>query len=78
MAVSSANQTGQPAATTIDEAQALLGEAVDVYLDAGATPGPVASTIVDATGEVLVVVREGVVGIEQLRQVVPNVETTES
>lgn len=78
LAVSSANQTGQPAATTIDEAQALLGEAVDVYLDAGATPGPVASTIVDATGETLVVVREGVVGIEQLRQVVPNVETTES
>lgn len=78
LAVSSANTTGQPAAATIEEARALLGEAVDVYLDAGPTPGPVASTIVDATGDALVVVREGVVSIDQLRHVATSVEATES
>ena len=35
LAVSSANRTGQPAATTADEAQQQLGEAVSVYLDGG-------------------------------------------
>src|ERR1700735_1789209 len=33
MAVSSANRTGQPPATTADEAQQQLGEAISVYLD---------------------------------------------
>lgn len=33
MAVSSANKTGQPAATNVDEAIAQLGEAVTIYLD---------------------------------------------
>ena len=38
LAVSSANRTGQPAATTADEAQQQLGEAVSVYLDGGPCP----------------------------------------
>lgn len=38
LAVSSANRTGQPAATTADEAQQQLGEAVSVYLDGGRAP----------------------------------------
>lgn len=56
LAVSSANLTGQPAATTAAEAQAVLGDAVAVYLEAGPSgtgyPDAAAgtgSTIVDAT-----------------------------
>ena len=51
MAVSSANKTGMDPATDADAAEAMLGESVEVILDAGATPGPVPSTIVDATGQ---------------------------
>jgi L-threonylcarbamoyladenylate synthase len=49
LAVSSANKTGEPAATTAAAAEAMLGDAVAVYLEAGAG-GEVGSTIVDATG----------------------------
>ena len=52
MAVSSANRTGLPPATTCANAQAQLGDAVAVYLDAGPTVVAVPSTIVDVTGEV--------------------------
>ncbi len=75
LAVSSANRTGQPAATTAAEAQDQLGESVEVYLDDGARAADAgASTIVDATGETLVVVREGVISIEELRKVVPTIK----
>jgi L-threonylcarbamoyladenylate synthase len=76
LAVSSANLTGQPPATTVAEAQAMLGDAVDVYLDAGPAEG-VASTIVDATGDTLKLVRSGAVPAERIRGVVPALETLE-
>jgi L-threonylcarbamoyladenylate synthase len=77
LAVSSANTTGMPAATTIEQAQEMLADAVDVYLDAGPTPGPLPSTIVDATTDILVVRRLGVVDIGALREVVGNLEVAE-
>lgn len=77
LAVSSANRTGQPAAQTAQEAVDQLGDSIDVYLDAGATSGPLPSTIVDATGLVdesgpLLVLREGVILREALEAVVPE------
>jgi L-threonylcarbamoyladenylate synthase len=77
LAVSSANTTGMPPATTIEEARGMLQETVDVYLDAGPTPGPTASTIVDATGSTLRVIRLGVVSVAELRAVVPSIEGPE-
>lgn len=71
MAVSSANRTGSPAATTAQDAHDQLGTSVMVYLDAGLAPGGVASTIVDATGDVLRVVREGAVSLAELNAVAP-------
>ena len=70
LAVSSANRTGEPPATTAAEAESQLGESAAVYLDGGACPGPVASTIVDLTGSVPRLLRRGVVTVEQLRRVV--------
>jgi tRNA threonylcarbamoyl adenosine modification protein (Sua5/YciO/YrdC/YwlC family) len=72
MAVSSANKTGQPAATTADEARDQLGYAVRVYLEAGPCPDSVPSTIVDVTGDVPTVLREGALPVEKLRDVVPD------
>lgn len=77
LAVSSANLTGQPAAQTVQDAVDQLGDSIDVYLDAGATSGPLPSTIVDVTGLVdgtgpLVVLREGVILIEALQAAVPE------
>jgi L-threonylcarbamoyladenylate synthase len=49
LAVSSANLTGEPAATTCQQAEQYLGKKVKVYLDGGASPKGEASTIVDMT-----------------------------
>lgn len=70
MAVTSANVTGAPAATTIEGAHSQLGDSVSVYLDAGESPLGLASTIVDATGGQLRIIREGGVSREQLAAVV--------
>lgn len=69
LAVSSANRTGAPAAFTAAEAYAQLGDSVDLYLDGGTAPGQVASSIVDATGERLRLVRAGAIDLERLREV---------
>ena len=71
LAVSSANVSGQPPATTADEAMAQLGNSVSVYLDAGPCPGDVPSTIVDLTGSVPRLLRRGVISVERLQDVVP-------
>jgi tRNA threonylcarbamoyl adenosine modification protein (Sua5/YciO/YrdC/YwlC family) len=82
LAVSSANLTGQPAAMTATEAEAMLGDSVSIYLedglagetypDADAATG---STIVDATGLLtpegkLRIVRHGVISDDAIRQIV--------
>jgi L-threonylcarbamoyladenylate synthase len=59
LAVTSANRSGEPAATTAAEALAQLGDRVDCYLDGGARRDSAASTIVDLTGPTVRVLREG-------------------
>lgn len=63
LAVSSANLTGQPAATTAAQASAYLAKNVEVYLDAGMSPKGEASTILDLTG--LVTTFENEVAVTQ-------------
>ena len=74
MAVSSANTTGHPPATTADEAVEMLGDAVSVYLDGGPSGEPVPSTIVDVTGDVPRVLRTGALDLELLREVAGDLE----
>jgi tRNA threonylcarbamoyl adenosine modification protein (Sua5/YciO/YrdC/YwlC family) len=50
LAVSSANLTGEAAATTCQQAVDYLAESVQVFLDAGNSPKGEASTILDLTG----------------------------
>jgi L-threonylcarbamoyladenylate synthase len=72
MAVSSANRTGSPPPTTVDEVIEQLGESVAVYLDGGPSGEPLPSTIVDVTGSVPRVLRVGEVTVEALREVVAD------
>jgi tRNA threonylcarbamoyl adenosine modification protein (Sua5/YciO/YrdC/YwlC family) len=81
LAVSSANLTGKPAARTVADAEADLGDSVSVYLGDGevgaehtGAPDP-GSTIVDATallvnGGLLRIVRHGVISDDAIRDVV--------
>jgi tRNA threonylcarbamoyl adenosine modification protein (Sua5/YciO/YrdC/YwlC family) len=74
LAVSSANMSGNPAATTADDAQKQLGSAIEVYLDGGPTEGPMASTIIDLTGDVPRLLRAGVIPIDKIREVTGVIE----
>ena len=67
LAVSSANVTGEPAATDADEAERMLGESVEVVLDGGPRSGTASSTIVDCTGPRPRVLREGVLDAVELK-----------
>jgi L-threonylcarbamoyladenylate synthase len=69
MAVTSANLTGQPAATTAQQAREQLGDSVAVYLDGGPSAGGQASTMVDLTGDVPRMLRSGAISIGRLREI---------
>jgi tRNA threonylcarbamoyl adenosine modification protein (Sua5/YciO/YrdC/YwlC family) len=69
MAVSSANVSGSPPATTVAEATYQLGVTPAVYLDGGPCRVGVASTIVDLTGDEPRILREGAVGVAEITAV---------
>ena len=84
LAVSSANLTGKPAATTAQQAFAYLGNSVEVYLDGGPSPKGEASTILDLTslvdtyddkGDVstsgkVKVIRQGALSLAKIKSVI--------
>jgi tRNA A37 threonylcarbamoyladenosine synthetase subunit TsaC/SUA5/YrdC len=74
LAVSSANVSGRPPATTVDDAIDHFGDDVEVYLDGGPSPAATPSTIVDCTGEVPKVLRVGAVEVAAVRDVAPTLE----
>jgi tRNA threonylcarbamoyl adenosine modification protein (Sua5/YciO/YrdC/YwlC family) len=74
MAVSSANVTSHPPATTAGEAEGQLGDEVAVYLDAGPSVDAIPSTIIDCTGPTPRLLRAGAVDLPTLRTVVPELD----
>jgi L-threonylcarbamoyladenylate synthase len=62
----SANPSGQPAATTAAKVREQLGDAVDLVVDAGESPIGEGSTILDVTGPALVALRVGAVSIAEI------------
>src|SRR5690606_16341357 len=66
-AVSSANTTGLPAATTAAESVAMLGESVSVSQDAGPAGDGPPSTILNCTAERPFVLREGALPLGELQ-----------
>jgi L-threonylcarbamoyladenylate synthase len=62
----SANLSGQPAASTAGEVIATLGSEVDLLLDAGAAPGGPPSTIVEVTSHAVRLRRAGAIAWERV------------
>lgn len=77
LAVSSANLSGQPAARTADEAEKMLGDSVEVYLDGGTSGHADPSTIIDLTGPVPRLLRVGAIPEDKIRSVVGVLLTDE-
>lgn len=62
----SANPSGMPPASDADTVERYFGCAIDLIVDAGPAPGGIPSTILDATGPGLRIVREGAAVIPDL------------
>ncbi|GAA2685098.1 MULTISPECIES: L-threonylcarbamoyladenylate synthase [Nonomuraea] len=75
MAVSSANRSGAPAATTAQNAEEQLGDSIAVYLDGGPCADDTPSSILDLTAAVPRLLRKGAISVEKLRGVVGYVAT---
>ena len=67
MAVTSANLSGQAPARTADEVLAQLESRVDLVVDGGTTPGGIASTVVDCTGDVPRILRQGPITLDDIQ-----------
>lgn len=73
VAASSANRSGERSAQTVEEAIAAFGDDVDIYVDGGATPGHVASTVVAAdplARDGIEILREGVIPAAVIRKAI--------
>jgi L-threonylcarbamoyladenylate synthase len=68
VACTSANLSGEAPARTADEVVAQLGSELDLVLDGGMTPGGVASTVVAFDGPDLIILRDGPIPAEHLRE----------
>lgn len=61
LVATSANPSGSAATTNPDEVAASIGASIDMLIDSGPTPGGQPSTIVDATGDEVQLVRAGAI-----------------
>ena len=66
----SANISGQPTLVTAEDVQDELGSLVDLIIDGVPVPGGKESTVVDVTGEVAVILREGAISRAEIEKVV--------
>ncbi len=63
----SANRTGEPPATTAEEAAEQIGDMVDLILDGGPAKSQPPSTVLDISGEQLWILRVGPITGEQIK-----------
>ena len=71
----SANVSGRPSPLTAGEVYDQLGDEVDLIIDEGKPCPGTASTIVDMTREVLVIIREGAISREEIEEVYQSSST---
>ena len=71
----SANLSGRPSSLTADEVYSQFDDKIDLVIDGGQCPGGKESTIVAVTGEIPVILREGAISREDLKQVCEIIQT---
>jgi len=72
IAGTSANLSGSPSALTAEEALTQLGDRVDMIIDGGRCPGGRESTIIDLTRDIPLILRQGPISLEELKEVCPS------
>lgn len=65
----SANISDKPSVVTCQEVEQQLGGQVDLIIDVGRCPGGLESTVVDVTGEIPQVLRQGMISEDEIKRV---------
>jgi L-threonylcarbamoyladenylate synthase len=68
----SANISGMPPADNADDVSRYFGDAIDLIIDCGKTPGGKPSTIIDASEEKIQILRAGAISAEEVSAVLRN------
>ena len=66
----SANVSGKPNPYTAEEVRSQIGSKIDLIIEGGPKPNGKESTIVDVTGEIPVILRQGAISRQELEKVV--------
>jgi len=69
IAATSANLSGQPAATSAEQVVSSLSGMIDLIVDGGDSAGEISSTVVDFTANPPVLLREGPISVESVLRV---------
>ncbi|MBI5038259.1 MAG: threonylcarbamoyl-AMP synthase, partial [Nitrospirae bacterium] len=69
LTATSANISGKPNLCSPSDVLDAIGDRIDALVDGGMTHGGAVSTVIDATGAELVVIREGVISEGQLKEI---------
>ncbi len=69
----SANLSGKPSQVTSEEVRHQLGDAADLIINGGRRPGGTESTVLDVSGKVPVLVREGAIPRAELKKVCSSI-----
>jgi L-threonylcarbamoyladenylate synthase len=64
----SANRSGKPGLTTARAVLEEFGDEIDLVIDGGETPGGVASTVLDLSGERPRILRQGAVARREIEE----------
>ncbi len=72
IAATSANSSGQPAATTAQQVVSTLSGSIDLIVDGGESAGGVSSTVIDFTANAPELLREGPISLESVLKVWEN------
>lgn len=72
LATTSANRSGEPAATNAEDALLALGDQVGLVIDDGVSPGGLHSTVVTVHDGRLTILREGAISSLQIPSVLPR------
>ncbi|MBX7151864.1 threonylcarbamoyl-AMP synthase [bacterium] len=78
LAAPSANVSGRPSPTTIEDVLEDLAEKIDCAIDGGSTYYGIESTVVDVSGKVPTLLRPGSISIEQLRSTIGKVKIAQN
>jgi L-threonylcarbamoyladenylate synthase len=68
LAVTSANRSGEASPVTAQDVVTQLGGSIGLILDGGSTPGGISSTVVDCSGDIPVILRQGQISLDDLLQ----------